>query len=267
MPFGLLNKTNDRVFKEMFMQNKSSMADFLKCILNIPNEEFEDLEFVDIHNSDIVGECVMDINFKTKNHIIDVEVQIKRSPVIEQKILFYLANMIRNQELKSYSYHHMKKSVSIVISEGYNVNNSEGYINKYQFINKRDGSLFSNLVEIIVIELPKLPNESDGTPLWDWLRFLKSKDRACILSLANNNKEIKKAYDTLISISGDEVEQHIAQQHEFYLADQFELRVEAGIKKEKDEIARNAIKMGLDISNISKLTGLSVEEIEKLKHE
>lgn len=36
----LLSKTNDKVFKEIFTRNKSCMADFLKCILNIPDEEF-----------------------------------------------------------------------------------------------------------------------------------------------------------------------------------------------------------------------------------
>ena len=41
----LLSKTNDKVFKEIFTRNKSCMADFLKCILNIPDEEFDDLEF------------------------------------------------------------------------------------------------------------------------------------------------------------------------------------------------------------------------------
>jgi predicted transposase YdaD len=36
-------------------------------------------------------------------------------------------------------------------------------------------------------------------------------------------------------------------------------------KEEKELIARNALKKGLSISDTSELTGLSVEEIEKLK--
>ena len=48
-----------------------------------------------------------------------------------------------------------------------------------------------------------------------------------------------------------------------------EVGIEKGIlqgSKEKDlENAKNALKLGLDIKTISKITGLSMEEIEKLK--
>lgn len=75
----LLSKTNDKVFKEIFTRNKSCMADFLKCILSIPDEEFEDLEFLDTHTrkgSALDGEYILDIKVKTKSHVIDVEMQV-----------------------------------------------------------------------------------------------------------------------------------------------------------------------------------------------
>lgn len=71
----LLSKTNDKVFKGIFTRNKSCMADFLKCILNIPYEEFDDLEFLDTHtrkSSALDGEYILNIKVKTKSNIIDV---------------------------------------------------------------------------------------------------------------------------------------------------------------------------------------------------
>ena len=65
----LLSKTNDKVFKEIFTRNKSCMADFLKCILNIPDEEFDDLEFLDTHTrkgSALDGEYIL-ANFMRVN--------------------------------------------------------------------------------------------------------------------------------------------------------------------------------------------------------
>ena len=117
MSLELLSKTNDRVFKEMFIRNKSSMADFLKYILNISNEEFEDLEFIDTHSrrgSILGGEYILDIKVKTKSYIIDVEMQVKRSPVMTQRIVLYLANMIKDQDLNSVNYSNMKKTVIIM---------------------------------------------------------------------------------------------------------------------------------------------------------
>lgn len=39
-----------------------------------------------------------------------------------------------------------------------------------------------------------------------------------------------------------------------------------GIQKEKIEIIKNAIKIGMDYDTICRLTGVSVKEIEKVKH-
>ena len=41
--------------------------------------------------------------------------------------------------------------------------------------------------------------------------------------------------------------------------------IEQGEKRKSIEIAKNAIKNGLDIKTISTLTGLKIDEIEKLK--
>ena len=49
-----------RVFKEIFTRDKSSMVDFLKCILNMSNDELEDLEFIGMHSrrGSILGENI-----------------------------------------------------------------------------------------------------------------------------------------------------------------------------------------------------------------
>jgi hypothetical protein len=33
----------------------------------------------------------------------------------------------------------------------------------------------SNTAEVNVLELPKLPHNTDGTALWDWLKFLAAR--------------------------------------------------------------------------------------------
>ena len=46
---------------------------------------------------------------------------------------------------------------------------------------------------------------------------------------------------------------------------ELEEAIEKGSQEKALENAKNALKLGLDIKTISKITGLSVEEIEKLK--
>ena len=283
----LLSKTNDKVFKEIFTRNKSCMADFLKCILNIPDEEFEDLEFLDTHTrkgSALDGEYILDIKVKTKSHVIDVEMQVKRSPIMEQRIIVYLANMVKDQSCEGFKYKDIKKSVSIIIAAEHNLTNDNRYFHKYNMRDEKDNSVFTDLLEVDLLELKKLPQADDGTNLWDWLRFIKTNNEEEMEMLAHENPEIEKAYDALQDLSNDEAIRHEAQQREMYLQNEMainEERYEQGIKKGKEqgikegkeqglkeskiEIAKNLLGINLPLEQISAATGLSVDEIKKLK--
>lgn len=291
----LLSKTNDKVFKEIFTRNKSCMADFLKCILNIPDEEFEDLEFLDTHTrkgSALDGEYILDIKVKTKSHVIDVEMQVKRSPIMEQRIIVYLANMVKDQSCEGFKYKDIKKSVSIIIAAEHNLTNDNRYFHKYNMRDEKDNSVFTDLLEVDLLELKKLPQADDGTNLWDWLRFIKTNNEEEMEMLAHENPEIEKAYDALQDLSNDEAIRHEAQQREMYLQNEMainEERYEQGIKKGKEqgikegkeqgikegkeqglkeskiEIAKNLLRINLPLEQISAATGLSIDEIKKLK--
>lgn len=73
-----------------------------------------------------------------------------------------------------------------------------------------------------------------------------------------------------VDLSNDEGERHAVQQREMYLQDQLAInqeKYEQGKQDRNIEIAKSLLSAGMDIGFVSKHTGLSVEEIEKLKHE
>ncbi len=246
----LLSKTNDKVFKEIFTRNKSCMADFLKCILNIPDEEFDDLEFLDTHTrkgSPLDGEYILDIKVKTKSNIIDVEMQVKRSPILEQRIIVYLANMVKDQSCDGFKYKDIKKSVSVIIAAEHNITEDGRYFHKYNMRDEKDNSMFTDLLEVDLLELKKLPKADDGTDLWDWLRFIKTNNEEEMEMLAQENPEIEKAYDALQDLSNDEVLRHEAQQREMYLQNELainEERYEQGVKEGIEKGVKEGMKKG-----------------------
>ena len=141
---------------------------------------------------------------------------------------------------------------------------------------EKDNSVFTDLLEVDLLELKKLPQADDGTNLWDWLRFIKTNNEEEMEMLAHENPEIEKAYDALQDLSNDEAIRHEAQQREMYLQNEMainEERYEQGIKKGKEqglkeskiEIAKNLLGINLPLEQISAATGLSVDEIKKLK--
>ena len=85
--------------------------------------------------------------------------------------------------------------------------------------------------------------------------------------------EIKEAMDVLYKISGDKDAIMLAEMREKALMDeQSRLNgarkegVKKGVKEGKIEVAKNFLKMGMSIEQISMGTGLTIEEVEKLKN-
>jgi len=87
------------------------------------------------------------------------------------------------------------------------------------------------------------------------------------------NKEIKKAIEILEEMSMDEKEWELYQSRKMAEIDYNskialarEEEIKNGKEEGKEEIAKKLIKMGMEINQIAKITGLSKEKIEKLKN-
>ena len=91
-----------------------------------------------------------------------------------------------------------------------------------------------------------------------------------------NNEAIKKAKEVLNEISEDEREQELAFQRLMYKMDQEAIEAagydkgkkagrQEGMIEEKTEIAKKMLEQNIPIEVISDCTGLTKEEIERLK--
>ena len=58
--------------------------------------------------------------------------------------------------------------------------------------------------EVYTLELSKVPTVNDGTAVWEWLQFLRAKQKEEFEMIAERNPEIRKAVNTLYELSGDE---------------------------------------------------------------
>ncbi len=101
--------------------------------------------------------------------------------------------------------------------------------------------------------------------------------------MAEKEKEIKEAIETLEDISSDEEKERIAELRQKYIMDRkseirtakeigvkeglekgIEKGIKEGINKEKREIAKKMLQKGMPLENIAEITGLSKEIIEQL---
>lgn len=82
------------------------------------------------------------------------------------------------------------------------------------------------------------------------------------------NEEIKKAKEELDKISQDAKERRLAELRDKALMDEIVIRdsgYNEGKKETQIEIAKNMLNKNFNVKQISELTDLSAEEIEKLK--
>ena len=120
------------------------------------------------------------------------------------------------------------------------------------------------------IELPKfrMSNPDMEDKLNQWLALIDNEDRGMIKMAEEKNKTIKEAKREVEYLTGDEEIKRLAELREKWAMDrrsEISDAREEGKKEEKLAIAKNMLKDSLDIEIIMKYTGLSKEEIEKLK--
>ena len=85
--------------------------------------------------------------------------------------------------------------------------------------------------------------------------------------MAEKEKEIKEAIETLEDISSDEAKERIAELRQKYIMDmksQLRTAEEKGSKNEKTQIAKKMLEKSIPIETIIEITGLSQKEIEKI---
>ena len=132
---------------------------------------------------------------KTKTgKVIDIEIQVNPVKYIGRRLSFYKSKLIVEQIGQSEMYSAIQKVICICITSYELFPKEKDYINNFMFYNPKNGLLFADIPEeIYTLELPKVPASNDGSGLWDWLQFLKSKSKEEFEMVAERNPEIRKA--------------------------------------------------------------------------
>jgi predicted transposase/invertase (TIGR01784 family) len=284
--------TDDYIFKRVFAfeGNESALKDLLEAILN------KDIKTVTIKNPEIIPyekdekRGLLDIKAETDDGtILDIEMQMEDEKNTDERGTQYLGKMITEQLKKGDKYKKLKKSIVIFITN-YNFlkRNSYHSVGKMKFEEtlkeeyvdmgyEKKEQIASKYIEFHYIELPKYKREepSKFTKLDQWMCIFTQNEEGIEMA-EKENKEIKRAIDTLDFISEDpkERERHnsivmaeynrLTSEHNF-----FEAGVEKGIEKGKKEgvlkTAKAMLKRNMPIETIMEITELTREEIEKLK--
>ena len=248
--------------------------------------------------------CHFDILAKTDNGIsINIEMQYRKNRNLKDRIIYY-SDRINVNEYKVGQQYGDRKIISIWVFANNFTEREEPISEIFPCFkeNKNDKwEVFTENKRIILFELQKykVDNENFRDILSGWVNFLQTPEILDNDIIKPNNKELEKAIEKLEYISKNQQDKYIIDSFTDYERDYYndlnyekqegikeglEKGIKEGLEKglkegldkglkegkeegEKNksiEIAKNMLKEGLDVNLISKLSGLTVEEIENL---
>jgi predicted transposase/invertase (TIGR01784 family) len=175
--------------------------------LDLPSDEYEDIKIVDPslkreYFDDKLG--ILDIKIRTTaKKIIDVEIQVRRQAAIWKRLLFYSAKLMLEQVKKGNDYKQINQVITIYIADHILIKENDVYHNNFQLYDKNTKIDYHDSIAIHTLELPKI-HKSDGTLLYNWMQFLRAKDKEDFMIVAQTNPTIAEAWDVIQVLSADE---------------------------------------------------------------
>ena len=197
---------------------------------------------------------------------------------MQARLLYYWSRIYGAQLKEGEDYNMLKKTIAILIVN-YEMPELEEFKDshtKWELLEKRKPNVivFKN-IEIHILEIPKLIkyNQETEERLGNWIEFLIKPESERVKMGAKKDKNLKEAVEKLEVISGDEKMRRIAELRLKYILDRntdIKTGIEQGIKQERMhseqkilEIVKKLLKLKMPIEQISQITGLSKDEIEK----
>ena len=279
----LLDPKLDAIFQILFSKaNPEIVKSFLSTILDVPITNLEnktvDLDLNKIlqrtYPEDKIG--VIDVRISINDEMeIDLEMQMAHKDMLIERILWYWAKLYSEQLQVSDKYKKLKKTLEILIINDKipELKNIPKPCTRWQI---REHEIFSEILtdklEIIIIELPKVEQaylKDKDNKLLQWMMFLLNPESLEVSKIMEKNEDIKVATKGLQKISEDKVARRIAELRFKARMDEIDNCLTGeriGRENLQKEIICKMLNLRMSLEQISEITGLSEQEIEKISN-
>ena len=273
-----LSPMNDFVFKRLVGDERhpAITTSILQAILPLPRDEYKRIIFKDPHinrSFEDDKERNLDVCIETcSGHMINVEMQAHLTPAYHLRMQSYACKLMSNQIKIGEPYSVIRPVHGIHFCNFTLFPGCPCYYHRFRLYDSTCSMAFPDSMELHTLEAPKAPPESDGTMKSRWLCFLSARGRKRFKSLAEGSPVMEEAVAVLAELTADEEARMLAVSREKWHLDQLTREVfarQAGLEEGRAEgradAARRMLMEKLDHNLISRITGLTLEQIENLR--
>ncbi len=285
--------TNDALFKMLFVKYPELLKYLVAELLGIG---IESIGVFEIRNPEMPPErlgdkfCRLDITMTINGQRVGLEVQVQDKGDYPARALYYWAKEYSTALPEGEPYEKLPRTILISIVDFELIDDSPVFQSEYRVLEVKRHTQLTDKLNLLFFELPKLPepvNPENSLELWLSLFKAKTEEdlaRIKALEVPVMNQTIEAYRSVAVSPEFQEIErvrsrarhdeaQALGQaRREGHREGLQEGRQEGhreglqeGRQEGKCDVARTALRMAMPIDSIVRLTGLSREEIEKLR--
>ena len=279
-----LDPKADVVFKKIFGDHPKLLISFLNALLPLPsNGPIVSLTYLQSEQVPVIPEfkrTIADVKCTdAQGRIFIVEMQMNWTDHFKQRLLFGTSQAFVKQLEKGEEYKFLQPVYGLgIVAEIYEKTTSDWY-HHYRLVKKgdADNSDVIDHLQLIFIELPKFPIQSPEEKKLRllWLRFLReidektttvSKDLLEVPEIAQALEFAEESAYTPGELNLYESYWDQVSREKTLIMGKYAEGIEQGIEQGIEKIAINMLKDNEPLDKISKFTGLSQDDIVKLKN-
>lgn len=122
---------------------------------------------------------ILDVHVQLENGTqMDMEMQVEYFQYWDKRVLFYLGRMYTGQLKRGEAYEELKKCIHVSILDFVCFPDDEECCRTIHLRDDKTGQVYSDMLEIQILELKKLPAEAKNSDdIINWMRFFGGKSR------------------------------------------------------------------------------------------
>ncbi len=203
----LLSPINDYVFKRVFGENLTVLADLLQAVLALPVTEHDIRVINPTFAADKKGDklSALDVKVETRDYgVIDVEIQVENYDDLWKRFQYYTARMYVDQMRSGEDYTKLTRAISIVIADFAFFTHDSAYHHRFRLFDAQNGVEYPGSIEINILEIPK--RRGNSTKVSHWLEFFAARTEEQFMQLVQNDPAMEQAWGVIKHLSADEQE-------------------------------------------------------------